>query len=187
MKEYTITRYSFEDLSPEAQEKALENWRHDLYLTLPDYLMEESMLEELAREITGAYDLPGAEDLKIAYSLSYSQGDGVSFSGRVNKETAPGLSWPDSATYAEFNRGSHFYSHAYTVTPELFDAEDQEISDGIEEFRESYLKICRSLEKYGYKWIEDYTSEAHAREEIEEAGDLFLLSGKVDHPAGVNA
>ena len=55
MKEYTITRYSFEDLSPEAQEKALENWRHDLYLTLPDYLMEESMLEELAREITGAY------------------------------------------------------------------------------------------------------------------------------------
>ena len=187
MKEYTITRYSFEDLSPEAQEKALENWRHDLYLTLPDYLMEESMLEELAREITGAYDLPGAEDLKIAYSLSYSQGDGVSFSGRVNKETAPGLSWPDSATYAEFRRNSNHYFHGYTVTPELFGAEDQEITEGLEEFRNSYLKICRSLENYGYKWLEEWSSEAHAREEIEEAGDLFLLSGKVDHPAGVNA
>ena len=187
MKEYTITRYSFEDLSPEAQEKALENWRHDLYLTLPDYLMEESMLEELAREITGAYDLPGAEDLKIAYSLSYSQGDGVSFSGRVNKETAPGLSWPDSATYADFRRNSNHYFHGYTVTPELFGAEDQEITEGLEEFRNSYLKICRSLENYGYKWLEEWSSEAHAREEIEEAGDIFLISEKVDRPAGVNA
>lgn len=187
MKEYTITRYSFEELSPEAQEKALEAWRYSLHMEIPDYLLEESMLEELAREITGAYDLPGADDLKISYSLSYSQGDGVSFSGRVNKETAPGLSWPDSAIYAEFKRNSNHYSHGYTVTPELFDAEGEEISDGIEEFRESYLKICRNLEKYGYKWIEEWTSEAHAREDIAEAGDIFLLSGKVDHPAGVNA
>ena len=187
MKEYTITRYSFEDLSPEAQEKAIEAWRYSLYLEIPEYFLEESMSDQLSREITGAYDLPGAEDLKIAYSLSYSQGDGVSFSGRVNKETAPGLSWPDSATYAEFRRNSNHYSHGYTVTPELFDAEDQEISDGIEEFRESYLKICRSLEKYGYKLIEEWWSEAHAREEIEEAGDIFLISGKVDRPVGVNA
>jgi len=187
VKEYKVTRYSFEELSPEAQGKALEAWRYSLYMEIPDYLLEESMLEELAREITGAYDLPGADDLRISYSLSYCQGDGVSFSGKVLKENAPGLSWPASAAYAEFNRGSHYYSHAYTVTPELFDAEEEEISDGIEEFRESYLKICRNLEKYGYKWIEEWTSEAHAREEIAEAGDIFLLSGKVDHPAGVNA
>ena len=61
MKEYTITRYSFEELSPEAQEKALEAWRYSLYMEIPDYLLEESMLEELAREITGAYDLPGTD------------------------------------------------------------------------------------------------------------------------------
>ena len=187
MKEYTITRYSFGDLSPEAQEKALENWRHDLHLTLPDYLLEESMSEKLSEEIAGAYDLPGADDLEISYSLSYCQGDGVSFTGRVDKETAPGLSWPASATYAEFKRNSRHYSHAYTVTPELFGAEDQEISDGIEEFRESYLKICRNLENYGYKWIEEWSSKHNAIEEIEAAGDIFLISGKVDYPAGVNA
>ena len=45
----------------------------------------------------------------------------------------------------------------------------------------------RSLENYGYKWLEEWSSEAHAREEIEEAGDIFLISGKVDRPAGVNA
>ena len=187
MKEYTVTRYSFEELSPEAQEKALEEWRYSLHRDLPEYFLEEAMLDQLAREITGDYELPGAEDLKISYSLSYSQGDGVSFTGRVYKDKAPGLSWPDSAAYAEFSRGSHHYSHAYTVAPELFDAEEEEISDGIEEFRESYLKICRNLEKYGYEWIEEWASEAHAREEIAKAGDIFLLSGKVDHPVGINA
>ena len=97
MKEYIVTRYSFEELSPEAQEKALEAWRYSLNRELPEYFLEEAMLEELAREITGAYDLPGADDLRISYSLSYCQGDGVSFTGKVLKENAPGLSWPDSA------------------------------------------------------------------------------------------
>ena len=187
MKEYKVIRYSFEELTPEAQEKAIEGWRYSLSMDMPEYLLEEIMSEKLTEEITGEWDSAGAEDLSLAYSLSYSQGDGVSFTGRVYKESAPGLSWPDSAIYAEFKRNSNHYSHGYTVTPELFDAEEEEISDGIEEFRESYLKICRNLEKYGYKWIEEWTSEAHAREEIAEAGDIFLLSGKVDHPVGVNA
>ena len=187
MKEYKVIRYSFEELTPEAQEKAIEGWRYSLSMDMPEYLLEEIMSEKLTEEITGEWDSAGAEDLSLAYSLSYSQGDGVSFTGRVYKESAPGLSWPDSASYAEFNRTSNHYSHPYTVTPELFDEEGEEITEGIETFRNSYLVICSNLEKYGYKWIEEYTSEDHAREEIAEAGDIFLLSGKVDYPAGVNA
>ena len=187
MKEYTVTRYSVGELSPEAQEKAIEAWRYSLSMEMPEYLLEEIMSEKLSEEIAGAYDLPGAEDLELSYSLSYCQGDGVSFTGRAYKETAPGLSWPDSAIYAEFNRISRHYSHAYTVTAALFDEAGEEITEGLEEFRNSYLKICQNLENYGYRWIQDFTSEAHAREEIEEAGDIFLLSGKVDRPVGVNA
>lgn len=68
--------YKFHELSPEAKEKALEYYRRIFSEVFdPDELSDQfkSILEER-----------GLKDAKLSWSLGYSQGDGVAFSGYLN-------------------------------------------------------------------------------------------------------
>jgi hypothetical protein len=184
MKEYTITRYSFEELSPEAQALAVQNERNDLYLHLPEEFISEDIRQELAEQL-GSPDY--ALGLELRYSLGYSQGDGASFTGTLTRQSAPALTWPEGAERAELISITHHYSHAYTVRAELIDAEEETLDDSpaVELFREQIRDVCKVLERVGYKSIEDYSSEYSARECLRDAGEVFLASGVISRPLGV--
>ena len=191
MKEYTITRYSFDELSPEAQALAVQNERNDLYNNIPEEFISEDMREQLAQEL-GSDDY--ALGLELRYSLGYSQGDGVSFTGTLTRQSAPALTWPEGAECAELISITNHYSHAYSIRADLFNGEGEDIelddltdSAAVELFREQIRDVCKVLEKVGYKSIEDYSSEYSARECLRDAGEVFLDSGVISRPLGVSA
>ena len=164
MKEYVVKRYSFEELAPEAQEKAIK-WAQDRLLEDEYLWMSENLREFAARELRGGelgdHSLP--LQLDLYYSLSWSQGDGVCFAGRLEREYAPLLTWPEKAVSAYLKHVGHYY-HEKSFTLELVDEEGEEITEGAELLLEQLRGVCRETERHGYKCLMAATTEAEARE-----------------------
>lgn len=178
MKEYTVRRYSFEELGKEAQEKAIEDARSLLNEWVPeDYLTEElqcELVSQLGGEVSG---------IDLRYSLGYSQGDGVAIYGTIKREEAPLLSWPDSVAYVELTRNSwsNHYSHYNTFNVEAFTEDDDRVEgEGVNVLEVQLRDLCRDLARHGYDLIEKWTSEEAALTYIRETrGDDYLLDGRV--------
>lgn len=184
MKEYTVRRYSFEELGKEAQDKAIEDTRSLLNEWVPEEYLTEELEYELDRQLGGS-----ASSIELRYSLSYCQGDGVATYGTLKREEAPNLSWPDNVAYVELSRNSwsNHYSHYNTFNVEAFTEDDDRVEGKAVEVLEGQLRdVCRDLARYGYDLIEKWTSEEAALTYIRETrGDDYLLDGRVDYPVGV--
>lgn len=130
-------------------------------------LLSDDMNEKLA-------EILPENDLKIYYSLSYCQGDGVSFQGRLSKKNIEQLikrdideklieAYEEEAGEfgAEVVKTSHQYEHEYTMRAE-FEPLDKEI-EGLEELEkeltEAIRETARELEKYGYSSIDHYSRD----------------------------
>lgn len=184
MKEYTVRRYSFEELGKEAQEKAIEDTRSLLNEWIPEEYLTDSLEAELETQLGGE-----ASGIEIRYSLSYCQGDGVATYGTIKREQAPLLSWADGVEYVELSRNSwsNHYSHFNTFDVTAYNADDEEVEgEAVKVMEEQLRDVCRQLARYGYRLIEDWTSEESAREYIKEnRGDDYLLDGRCSYPVGV--
>lgn len=181
MKDYTVRRYSFEELGEQARERAVKDMRDFLLETLDNSMITEYLEEGIAQAIGGQ-----ESEIELAYSLSYSQGDGVAIYGVIRRENAPDLSWPEGAQSVHLvrNSWSNHYSHYNSFNVEVYDGEDYLIEDS--HIIETQLRdLCRQLERDGYKFIEGYTSEEAAGDELREADAVFTIDGKWDVPAGV--
>jgi hypothetical protein len=186
MNEYTVRRYSFSELNEEARNKAIEDTRDRLL----EWLREEEItdyLEGKLEEDLGS--LP--EDITIAYSLSYRQGDGVALYGRIYKSEAPDLSWPEGSHYVDLvrNSWSNHYSHYNSFNVELSDENYDPIDLSGSSIEEQLRHLCKRLETLGYRYIENETSELSALQyltdqEREENGS-FLEDGTRDLPRGI--
>jgi len=184
MKEYTVRRYSFEELGKEAQDKAIEDARSLLNEWVPEEYLTDELQCELVSQLGGS-----ASSIELRYSLSYSQGDGVATYGTLKREEAPNLSWPDNVAYVELSRNSwsNHYSHYNTFNVEAFTEDDDKVEgEGVSVLEGQLRDVCRDLARYGYDLIEKWTSEEAALTYIREArGDDYLLDGRVDYPVGV--
>ena len=165
-QEITVTRYLFSELSDEAKEKAIENEMTSLSALDYSHEITECLEDKLARELSGEAEIPNS--LEISWDLSYSQGSGVSFEGRLEKAEAPFLTWPEGAAWAEFSRIDRHYSHAYTVRPYFYDEESEELSDegGLKLFRDQYHQVCRALELFGYELLEGMSNREAALDNL---------------------
>lgn len=72
----TVTVYSFEELSDEAKERALREFRDVAW----DYVDSEHLTDMFKEDLRGW----GFENPQVCWSLDYSKGDGVAFSADVN-------------------------------------------------------------------------------------------------------
>lgn len=186
MQDYTVRRYSFSELSEEAREKAIENAQQNLY----EWLSEQEItdyLEGKLEEDLGS--LPA--DITIAYSLSYCQGDGVALYGRIYREEAKDLAWPEGSHYVDLvrNSWSNYYSHYNTFNLEVSDENDDPIDLSGSAIEEQLRHLCRRLETLGYRYIENESSRESAirfleDQEREEEG-AFLDDGTRDFPRGI--
>ena len=188
MKEYTVQRLAFSELNEGARERAIANCQD----TLLEYLDEREITDYLRGQIEGALGGYPDDDIEIAYSLSYCQGDGVAIYGMIRRADAPDLSWPEGAAYVTMTRNSwgHHYSHYNSFSVDVCD-EEGEIVEEVEGNRvlETQLRdLCRELERAGYKYIEGMTSREAAIEYLEseegEIDPLFLANGDRDYPRG---
>jgi len=181
MKDYTIRRYSFEELSERAKEKAIEGMRNSLNELLDSEALTEYLEERVSTALGGE-----SERIRLEYSLSYCQGDGVAIYGTIQRKDAPDLSWPEGAAYVELGRTqwSNHYSHYNSFSVSAYDEEGEDIED-VRIIETQLRDLCRELERDGYKFIEACTSEEAAIEQLQEAGDVFTIDGKWSVPAGI--
>lgn len=150
MRQITKNIYSFEELSTEAKEKAIEYFReNEDYPFLKEDL--EMQLEDLLKE-NGIK----ATEAKLYYSLSNCQGDGLMFEGVFQ--------WKNHQIEAKH---SGFYCHSYSKTLEITNEEGEEANEKTEkEFEEIYQSICEELEKNGYSIIENALLDETIKENI---------------------
>jgi hypothetical protein len=161
-KEYKV--YPFNELSPEAQEKAMEDWR--MGDDLP--FLAEGMVYRL-KELLKEHKIK-SDDARVYYSLSYCQGDGAMFEGT--------LYW--KARRISVKHLGYYY-HSNSKTYEIYSAKtDKEASKSTyDEFETTYQDICDELEEYGYNYIESSYSRKTLSKTFEANGYTFLENGKM--------
>ena len=129
-KEVTRTQviYTYDELSDKAKKAVVERWREVAY----EHLNSGEILETIQDHILGTLsegkfatwdnfngsDRGQSGNLKVEYSLSHCQGDGVAFYGRLYRNDAPRLNWgvlQDNVGLHEVRlvRNSHGYHYSH--------------------------------------------------------------------------
>lgn len=192
MRQETITILNFQELSEEAKQAAIEKYRNNI-----DYDLD-FFNDECVDQIKEA----GFENPILAYSLSYSQGDGLSFKadnysklselflkvlGKGKEKTAELLA-NNCTQRITGNNGHYQYANKNQIELQLenytssFITSDRidEIVERVQfELRDIYMDLCSKLKKQGYDDIE-YQSSDEGISEILIANDYeFTENGKI--------
>jgi hypothetical protein len=174
MKTKTINLYTYDELTKEAQEVALREWRdNNDYFFLSDNLAERlhELLEENKIKDTNDTSKAGTKPTPVLYSLSRCQGDGAMFEGVFE--------W--NGYTVSIKHSGHYY-HSNSKTIEITNDTGDYIEDKpFEDFEALYQKICKELERYGYDFIEYEDSEENFKEACDANEYTFLLSGKMEN------
>lgn len=163
MKTKTINVYEYSELSPAAKEKALNSWRENN----DDPFLQSHMINLLKEELDERGLKYDTDSIDVRYSLSYCQGDGFMFIGRVmwrRKEIT-------------ITHGDHHYSHMYTAR---FDCEGLTVRE-LGQFQAVYEAVCKKLERAGYDEIEYQNSEESFIETCEANGYTFRENGEMEN------
>ena len=193
MKTIEINLYSFSELSELAKERAIQDWyENDDYPFLSDDI-ENSITEQFDTEKVFS-------NIKLSYSLSYSQGDGLSFGCDFNFEK-----WLEKYTFQNFkkralmeifevsidaNNGRYSYAHKDCIssnknymtnnTLELKNL-DQLFENILNDIQNYYLEVCKHAERYGYSEIEYRMDEAEFSECCDANYYTFLEDGTMQN------
>lgn len=186
MKVIETIVYDFDELSDDAKQKAIDNW----------YSSEEYpfLCDDILEFINGKDEY--FSGVKLAYSLSYSQGDGLSFSGEFDFDK-----WiDDKYTYkqsvkrvlkeyvyrvlSKANRGHYSYCSRSDIDFELntyksYENIDLLVDEIISDIQDYYIDLCNSAEKYGYDEIEYRMTFDEFSEICESNGYTFTNDGKM--------
>lgn len=192
MRTETINVYKFNELSEQAKQKAIEDYRNleRDFSWLPDDIKEELLQDDRFERVEN-----------IVYSLSYCQGDGLSFScdgfsdetllKAFNSVLGEGKERCARVLVDEFgwmfktrhNNGNYCYASNSDVVKYDGAWHHDNIEGVLDEVRdylaeEVYLPKCRELESYGYSLIEYEDSDECIIESLEINGWEFLESGE---------
>lgn len=194
MEKREVTLYEFCELDKKVQEKLIKKEQEYLHETLDDEWLEESLIDRIQE---AGY----RENMEVFFSLSNCQGDGVSFtcSGipseiftETIREHFPHMWELHCNTPEAFRivREHSRYCHAYTCQLKIdvedalenagWEYADWEADNFCEWFHKThYFPLCRSLEKFGYQYIEEQTSEERALENLTQSERLFYRDGRI--------
>ena len=136
MKTIILNVYKFNELSEDVQQKVI-----DKYYENKTYAFLSEDLTESCKEYLKENDC-NYSGIKLYYSLSNCQGDGLCFIGEVEK----------NGKRLKLSHNSR-YCHAHSVNMEFYDENGDE-TDEIQELKNIYFDICKKLEDEGYSIIE---------------------------------
>jgi hypothetical protein len=184
--------YKFDELVVDAQQNAIEEYRAKMEIHL-DFFNDEA-IEQI--EQAGFYDT-----IKLQYSLSSCQGDGLSFScNRINEslllplfaeilgagkeKTAKAII--DNCSFINTgNNGRYCYASKsdidYTLESyrNIYENIEIVVSKVREKIENLYMNLCKDLENQGYSDIEYQRSDEAIIETILGNGLEFLSNGKM--------
>jgi hypothetical protein len=184
--------FAFSELSKEVQEKVIAKWYE-----LEDY---PSLTEDLTESLK-AMNKQCFYDVKLSYSLSYCQGDGLSFTGtldfekfleniyskRENLKPSVKKALSELVFYirSKGNAGRYAYSSKsdiefeYNSNDTYTHLENMFESDILPEIQDYYMSICRDIETEGYN-ILDYRMSIDEFTELAESNSYeYFEDGKM--------
>ena len=165
MKQNVINSYSFNELSEAAKNKAIQqHYENEDYYFLSEDLNE--YLIELLNEYGYQY-----LNIKLEYSLSNSQGDGVNFTGELKINC-------NNEITIKIEKLNFRYCHELTTALFFYDENNEQINE-IDEIKKDYIQICKKVEKYGYSILEYRMSFDEFNEYSEENNIEYFISGKL--------
>lgn len=195
MRTLEIKLYKFSELSEEAKKVAIEKEQNYRYENGEPLLFFKEYCEERLREL-------GFELKELNYSLSYCQGDGLSFSGKYTDLTnlfaevlgkgkllTAELLAENCTQIIKGNNGRYcfgsksdvdLYLENYTSSINVINTNniDAVIGKVLSTLEDKYMEACKELEKEGYEWIESYNSEQSCIEELEQLDNEYTEDGK---------
>ena len=187
----TIQIYNFNELSQEAKETAINNFRGEGEVFL-DFFNDDCVQIINERGFKG--------NIKLQYSLSNCQGDGLSFgcdyfdSQKLHKIFTEVLGTGKDKTietilnnsYFKLNGNSGRYCYAnigdleYIFDDNINAPNIEEVVGKVEaKLVEIYLNLCKELEKMGYDEIEYQYSDEFIANELIELEFEFTENGKI--------
>lgn len=184
MRTITTEVYQIQELEPSIRAQVIERNREDL--RGESWMFTEDTEFWINHETKWELD-------QLQYSLSYSQGDGLSFSGQ--REVTDDLK-PDHISTQRWNIIKEYLtikSTGNTTNHYCYAKSDQvtihfghpNILPNIEEIVEhvrkaaafEYMNICHKLEQEGYEYFESTSTDAYIQYEIEQNGFEYLADG----------
>jgi predicted nucleotidyltransferase len=181
--------YRFDELSDSAKEKAVERERNEYYEYGEPLFMFDDYCHEQAKEI-------GFYDCKFQWSISYSQGDGLSFSGKIDAEDLIKKCMPDIKKSVakvladnisiEINGNTGRYAYAAKSDVDIWMdnysrhdyANIQKLVDKLKACLENiYMNLCKELEKEAYSWIESENEDSAIIDRIQANEYEFTKDG----------
>lgn len=188
MKNVQIKLYSINELSKEIKEKVIEKFKNNFDIDLDFFNYD--VIEDLKSK--------GWNDVKLQYSLSYCQGDGLSFSGKLDlkwfleniysKKLTKFKIWALNEyiykVISKGNTGHYSYSHKNQIEFEHnYPYERKHIEKLLEnvldEVKDYYVKLCNEYEKQGYNEIDYQLSNEYITEFLENNEYEFFENGQV--------
>ena len=167
MKAIETIVYDFRELSKEAKQIAIDKWyEHEDYPMLNDNLFDNFC--ELATLHGVEY-----ENIKLYYSLSHSQGDGLCFVGILRKNGIDLYLTHTSRYYYAKSVSMEFIQHLPDESIEVAVDDNEDASN----LFDIYISICNALEKIGYAEINYRMNEEEFNELCESNEWTFLPSG----------
>ena len=189
MKTISINLYKFSELSKESKQKAIDKWyENEDYPFLADNLTEQCM--ELLKEKGLQCD-----KVELNYSLSWSQGDGLSFSAEriyikplfievlgQSKDKQIEAILEQLSYGIKGNTGRYSFASKNDIYIELETGNDYPNIENVigkvrEKLEDIYMEICKALEESGYAELEYRMSETEFNELCEANEYHFLESG----------
>lgn len=180
MKEYTITRYSFDELSDESKEIAITNERQALSELDDSDMTAEVLAEQISLALTGNRETLIGSLKSRDWDLGYCQGDHVGIDGEIEVSDAPLIAWPTGAHSVKFT-----YHHYYGQQVNLYDSEGEDL-DNDKALSEQLRIIERTVRRAGYAFLESLTTREIAINNLKEYEDIFLPNGKISIPLGIS-
>ena len=170
MRKVLLNAYTFDDLSEEYKVAERESIRYSLI----DVTNLSFEIEQLTNELRGL----GFYEVEISYSLTYSQGDGASFTAKISEENAckilelPTTGNDDGVIILK--RLPSGYVHENTVDC------DGEAPDSVLEALETWrYKKCKDMYQSLVGAYEEYTSDDAIQDWIDSnEPEYIILNGK---------
>lgn len=199
MQTYQIITHSFKELSQDAQKQAIEKVKDSKELELNIQDQYEFFTEDQEEYLTGL----NFDDVKLYYSLSYCQGDGLCFEGNIylsslmeNEEFTKLLTEKQKKNVKRFlncddnkititHRGNYYHNKSVSFDYSYYNSTSNNsyieklLDEVLEVFKDYYENLTNEIKKEGYAITEHYWKDENIIEFINDSEIEFLSSGTI--------
>ena len=190
MKQAQVSRtvYRFEELSPTAQDRALEVLREQAWECLDSDMISEDIAFMFAITANNKWDngvlstkeLKDRFGVRLYWSVSYSQSDDGQIEGYLDRDICPDLAWPNDVRAIRVQTNNR---HGSTVV-DVFVGDDYDYAREQADWdaaRDMIANLTHTIYKWARQACETYTSAEYVIDRYQDSGLPYQFDEDGNH------